>query len=143
MGNPSTSNIGAFIKPASGTVPVAASAGTRTSDAIDRMGFGSAVVFVQTGAAGGTPTTQSVTVKVQDSDDGSTGWADYEPDTENVATASAVTAVNSSTRLSVNLGYAKRYIRLHETVAFTGGTSPTLGVSSSVTLGGAVTKPTT
>jgi len=126
-----THNIGALIKAFLGVAPGARSAGAVNGPAIDRMGYGSATITVVTGAETGTPSARSSTCKLQDSADGSTGWAD-------IAGASvAVAAVDSVGEVDVNLAGAKRYVRVVNTTAFTGGTSPTLLSSATLVLGGA------
>lgn len=134
-------DVGAQLTTKIGNVPVAASAGTRNGAAIDRQGFLSAVISATCGAATGTPTSFTYDAKVQDSADGSTGWADYKPDGATVAAITQITAVNTNGRRNVNLVNAKRYIRVVETVAFVGGTSPTLAVAEDVILGGASEEP--
>lgn len=131
-------DVGAYVKPVIGNVPVASAAATLNGSSIDRSGYHSCVLFAQSGAATGSPTAQTLDAKIQDSDDGSTGWADV--------TGAAITqntAVNSSAKKSVNLQAVKRYTRVVATVAFTAGTSPTLGVSTAVVLGGARELPAT
>lgn len=126
-----TLNIGSLIKQAFGVGPAANAAGAVNGPAIDRMGYGSCSVAAITGLDTGTPSARSVTVKLQDSADGSTGWADI----TNAPTV-AVSAVSSIGEAEVNLASAKRYIRAVATTAFTGGTSPTLFSAAVVTLGG-------
>lgn len=134
---------GSQFKPVIGTVPAAASAGTRNGSAINRRLSGSnalalsATLVAVTGAATGTPTTQTLDAKIQDSADGSTGWADYiPPDQATVGAITQITAVNTVGDVDVNLAGAKQYIRVVEVLAFTGGTTPTLGVQTTVILGG-------
>lgn len=136
-------DINAYIKPVVANVPVASAASaTRNSAAIDRQNYLSAVLVATTGAATGSPTGIAVDAKVQDSADGSTGWADYvDPTTEATAAIAPVTAVNTLGKTNVNLSGAKRYIRVVETVALTAGTSPTIGIASHVILGGATVTP--
>lgn len=139
MANPNVSQIGHLISAKAGTVPVAASAGTRNGSAIDRQGMGSCVLQAQSGASSGTPTSFTLNAKLQDSDDGSTGWADYTPPS-GTAAITAITAVNTNAEKDIDLAGAKRYVRVQEVVAFVGGTAPTLGAATSVVLGGAVSK---
>ncbi len=128
-------DIGAQIKEVTGTVPAAQAAGAVNGAAIDRINYGSAVLFVTTGAETGSPSARSVTSKIQDSDDGSSGWNDVS------GMSLAVSAINSSGRLKLNLAGVKRYIRVVSTAAFTAGTSPTLANQASVILGGATAIP--
>lgn len=132
-----THNVGALVKTAIGVAPIFSAAATINGPAIDRLGYGSCVLAVQTGLDTGTPTTRSVIAKVQHSDDGSTNWTDLAVPVGGSFATSAITAVSSVAEVDVNLAGAKRYIRSVVTVAFTGGSSPTVGVASVVTLGGA------
>ena len=140
MANPNVSQIGSYILVKAGTVPAAQAAATRDGTAIDRLGYSSCVLFAQSGAVSGAPSTQTMDAKLQDSEDGSTGWADYTPPT-GTAAVTQITAASSVSEKDVDLAGAKRYIRVRETVAFTAGTSPTLGAATQVVLGGAVVKP--
>lgn len=133
-------NIGALIRGVVGTPPAAAkSAGTVNGAAIDRKpvglpGFDSCKLIVATGAESGSPTARSSTCTIQDSDNGSTGWANYVP--PNGAASVAVTAASSIGEVNVDLSSARRFIRVVEVVAFTGGTTPTLLTNAIVVLGG-------
>jgi len=122
-------NGGVRAKAFFGTVPAAAkSAGTVNGTGIDRKpkgttGFDSCKVTISNGVTSGTPTSFTNTVKVQDSADNSS-FADYTPPT---GSASAVNSTASSiAELDVDLSMARRYIRVVETIAFVGGTAPTL-----------------
>lgn len=143
MGIPQVSNIGAFIKPEKGTVPAAVAAGTRNGAAILRKGFGSCVLVGETGAVTGAPSAQNLAVKLQDSADGVT-FADYVPPGGVAADAAitTITAANTQARKDIDLSAARDYIRTVETASFTGGTSPTIGASSRLVLGGADSLPT-
>lgn len=138
---------GHAFKPVIGTVPALVAAGTRNGPAIDRatpggVHYSSLTLHTATGATAGAPTTQAVDSKLQTSGDGATGWADYVPPGETAAAAVAqITAASSNAEVDVNLEGAKRFIRVVETVAFTGGTAPTIGVSSTVILAGADRTP--
>lgn len=141
MANPNASQIGAYALPKQATVPAAASAGTRNSSAIDRLGYGSCVLAESVGATTGSPSSFTVDAKIQDSADGSTGWADYSPPLSASAAITQITAASTIGIKNVDLSGAKRYIRVQEVVAFSGGSTPTVGVASVVVLGGAVAKP--
>lgn len=130
-----THDIGSLVKHVVGTAPAASAAGAINGAAIDRKDYGSCVLLVATGAETGSPSARSATAKIQDSDDGSTGWADL------TGASVAVSVVSSSGSVKVNLAGAKRYIRVVNTIALTGGTSPTLANSTAVVLGGPTTIP--
>lgn len=138
-------DIGAHIKCVAGNVAENNSAGTRNGSAIDRESgqglFESCTLHVTAGAASGSPTAQTLDVKIQDSADGSTGWADYtQPDGTSAAIAQQ-TADAVDVELDVNLTGAKRYLRVVEVIAFTGGSSPAWGAGESVVLGGSPFEP--
>lgn len=154
MPNPHQSNIGAFLKVHDGAsppvqlgnVPAAASAGTRNSAAIPRGNFQSCKLNLRAGATTGTPTSFTADAKIQDSADGSTGWADYTPppgpgSTPATAAVTQITAASKMQSKDVDLATAKAFIRVVETVAFVGGTTPTLAVCSDVVLGGSAVLP--
>lgn len=135
--------LGVLFKPVKGLPPLANAAGTRNGAAIDRnvaggVMYNSATLYAASGAETGGPTTRTLDAKIQDSADGSTGWADYIPPGQaTVAAITQITAVNSEAEVDIDLSGAKRYIRVVETVAFTGGASPTLNSQETVILGGA------
>ena len=133
--------LGHLFKSITGTVPAAASAGTRNGTAINRRQNGAiaqgCTLFVSSGAETGAPSARTLDAKIQDSADGSTNWADYiPPDQTTVAAAPQIVAASSSSEVDVNLAGAKAYIRVVEVLAFTAGTTPTLGAQSSVSLYG-------
>lgn len=84
--------------------------------------YSSALLVGQTGAVTGAPTSFTCTWQVQDSPDNST-WANY-------GDPLVLTAAASADALSVKLVDADRYVRVVCTVAFVGGTTPTLYASS-------------
>jgi hypothetical protein len=133
---------GALYDVVKGTPPAAVSAGTRNGAAINRIGFRSLTLHAATGAETGSPSARTVNAKIQDSADGSTGWADYVPPGSSTAAAVAeITAANAEAEVDVDLAGAKAYVRVVEVTAFTGGTSPTLGVATTVVLGGPESVP--
>lgn len=136
MSSINVSSHGAEIKCATGTVPAASAAGTVNGSAIDRQGFDWAVVEVATGAVTGSPTTQTLDVKLQHSDSDSSGFADLTG-----AAVTQLTAASSRKRKTISLKGAKRYIRAVAVTAFSGGSTPTLASSSAVILGGAAMLP--
>jgi len=140
----------AWLSPQIGTAPAASAAGSVNGAAVDRVLPGvapglalSCDLVAQTGAATGGPTTQTLDAKIQDSPDGSTGWADYiPPGAASVAAIPQITAINTLARKRVDLSGARRYIRVVTTVGFTGGSSPTLGNAVVVELCGLENPPT-
>lgn len=141
-------DIGAIITTRKAIAPAARAAGATNGGGIDRATpggviYNSAALHTSTGAATGTPTSLTVTTKIQhSSDDGSTdAYADFAPD--GVTTAShVVSAAASEGELNgINLRGAKRYVRAVSTVAFVDGTSPTVLTSSVLTLSTANRNP--
>lgn len=127
---------GAYIVPKGGFFPISQAAGTVNGPAIDRSGKLSGILIALCGAATGTPTTQAVDAKLQDSADGSTGWADITG-----AAVTQMTADDSIQRVNVKLDTARQFIRVQLVVAFTGGASPEIPIASVVDLGGADVNP--
>lgn len=139
--HPSMNDIGSLVKTVKGIKVTNASAGTINGAAIDRQNYGSCELHHAAGDATGTPTTRTVDTKLQDSDDGSTGWNDYNPSGSGSGAAAQLTANDTEARKAIDLTGAKRYIRAVTVVAFTGGTSPAVPVAAAVVLGGATTLP--
>jgi hypothetical protein len=145
-------NIAAHLREEVGIHAQNASAGTINGPAIDRMpaggaGFNSVDVlcFRGTDAGGASPATAQFFL--EDSADGSTGWAVVQNRTPgnpngltNIQTA-AISTDDSLTLLSADLSGARRYIRVRCVVTLTGGTSPTCPVAAAVILGGGVELP--
>jgi|SRR3989344_944675 len=104
---------------------------TQTGAAIDTLGYNSASVALEVGAVSGTSPT--LDVAIEESADGSTGWA-------NVASFTQVTASNNSQAKRVDgLGTSrKRYLR---TVATIAGTSPSFAFAINLLLGRAFKEP--
>ena len=133
--NPRSNDIGAYIAPRHSVSPQSSAAtATINGSSVDRDSFNSCVVVASAGAATGSPTGVSVAFKLQHSDTGSGDWTDF-------ATGGALSAINTTARLDVDLRMAKRYVRVVTTAALTGGSSPTILVGAAVILGGAVNLP--
>jgi hypothetical protein len=129
-------NVGAYIKTdIKSHSPAANSAGTRNGAAIEIGATRSIVITANVGATSGTPDNFSVAYKLQDSLDGST-FADVANASDATLT---VTTASTAGELDVDLSRFCRqeatHFRFLETVAFTGGTSPTVLAGSTVTRG--------
>jgi hypothetical protein len=74
---------------------------------------------------------QTVATKLQDSADGSTGWADV-----SAAAATDLTADDTEDEVDIDLSGAKRYVRAVTTVSFTAGTTPSIPVAATLVLAG-------
>jgi len=139
--------LGTLFKPVKGNPPALPAAGVRNGAAIDRNVAGgvmyhSATLYAASGAETGAPSARTLDAKIQDSADGSTGWADYIPPGQlTVAAIPQIVAANAEAEVDVDLSGAKKFIRVVETLGFTGGTAPTLGATETVVLGGADRTP--
>lgn len=139
--------LGNVFGKAIGTLPLANSAGTRNGTGVDRATPGGTLYMGCTlsallGAETGTPTSFTADFKLQDSADNST-FADYVPP-GGVAADAAVTQMTAGSAISdvdIDLSGARRYIRVVETIAITGGTSPKVPASSTLLLYGADRTP--
>lgn len=139
--NPQITNGGAFIAPTLGISPQApTSSGTAIKgSAIDRLGYGSAVLSVAAGASSGSPSSFSVAGKIQHSDTTTDG--DFTDFTGGAITP--ITAVDTLAKVNVDLTGAKRYIRAVVTPTYVGGSSPYVFVGAQVVLAGSSNPPTT
>jgi hypothetical protein len=120
--------VGELIGTPTGIIPAAQLAGTVNGPAIARPG--SMTVVALTGAVTGSPSSFTVSMKVQESDDGTAGWTDVAG-----GALSVITAINE--RAELNLGPApKAFIRVVSVVAFVAGTAPAIQVAAIVVTGG-------
>ena len=129
------SDIGSNIKIVRVIAPHSNSGTSTNGPAIDRVGYASAVLYVDVGAVSGSPTSFTVDCKIQESSDGST-WADVSG-----ASIETISAANTQKELNIDLRGLKRYIRAVATVSFTGGSTPSVLVCASLVLGGASEYP--
>jgi hypothetical protein len=133
--HPTSNNIGAYVAPVLAVAPASSVAATVNGVAIDRINFESLVLHLTCGVATGSPTGQSVIVKLQHSDASGSGYEDFTDRNGNGASV-ALTANGSYTSVDIDLAGAKRYVRAVVTVAFTGGSGPAIPIAVSVILGG-------
>ena len=129
--------LGESAKVTAGIAPNTFAAGALTPIVIDRFGFEDAIVHLKVGAASGTPTAQSVSLKVQTGD--ASGGADMADVTD--ATLAALTTDNAEAQLDLDLAGYKRYLQVVPTVTLTGGTTPKIPVAVAVVLGKPMTIP--
>lgn len=87
---------------------------------------GPVTLFVFTGATTGSPSSFSVAAKLQESDDGSSGWTD-------LATQETLSVTSGSSLGKLRGIRTKRYLRSVLTPAFVGGSSPNVPTCSFVT----------
>lgn len=127
--HPLMHNIGAFIDTNNVShVPLANAAGARNGTGMEILGTRSIVLNVNVGATTGTPDSFSIIYKLQDSTDGSS-YSDA-TDVDGNAVTLTITAASAAYEKDVDLARACRaaatHVRWVETVAFVGGTSPTV-----------------
>ena len=120
--------------------PIAASA-VQTSAAIDTMGYNTAMVVVQNGAATGSPSSYTVDAKIQECD---TSGGSYTDITGATATQIVADAKLGTIRLEgLGTSARKRYIKVLVTPALSGGSSPKAIIGATVLLGRANQLPVT
>lgn len=136
MADPTVNHIGAYVVAKEGLPPKANGAGTRQGAVIDRADSSlayaqSCVLVAHVGAATGAPDSFTYDVKLQHGAlaDGS-DMADFDGGAIPQVTAAGLV------ELDVDLAGAKRYIRVVETVALSGGSSPSLPAGVAVVFGG-------
>lgn len=105
---------------------------------IDTLGLNADISLVaRTGAASGTPSAQSATFKVQESDTSGSGYTDITG-----WTTPAITADNTSAKIECPSAWIKkRYLRVVATVSFTSGTSPALPIFGGLLVRSASSEP--
>jgi hypothetical protein len=106
---------------------------------VDTLGYDNAKIHAYAVTTTSNPSVATVTVKLQESADGSTNWGDALDNTGVVIgftlDAHAADAVNAARVEGLNLN-RKRYLRVVATPAFTGGTSPAILFNSELVFGG-------
>lgn len=132
-------NVAQQVSLRGGIAPQVSAAATVTSPAaIDRWALGnpqSALLRAHTGAVTGAPSAISVVARLQHSDDGVGGWANFGAD------APTINAANAEAEVAVDLSGARRFLRVQTVIGFTGGTTPTIAVAAPVVFGGAERLP--
>ncbi len=140
------SHIGAYVKTDNlALVPAAQAAGTRQGTTFDPGRFGSAVLVGFTGATTGSPTAIRVMYEVETRDGSATSnaWVALK-DMDGNAVELTLSAASKAAELDVDLQYipvGHDQLRVVETVAFAGGTTPTVVTGALLMLGGASTLP--
>jgi hypothetical protein len=127
------SDVGALVGVRWSNEPDELAAGAANGAAVDRHALGlplSVVLAVRVGDIEGAPSAQTIDAKIQDSADGSTGWADITG-----AAITQITAANTAAFKDVDLTSARRHVRTVVTVGFTGGASPNAAVAAALVFG--------
>jgi hypothetical protein len=104
---------------------------------IDTMGFDSAMVTLEVGAVSGAPTSFTVDLKLQESDNNTT-WNDV---IGTVIPTITVPNVSAQMRIDGLSTTRKRYLRVVATPVFNAGMSPSIQISAHVMLGQAYNAP--
>jgi hypothetical protein len=108
---------------------------------VDTLGYDNAKIHAYAVTTTSNPSAATLAVKLQESADGSTNWADATDNTGTVISftldAHAADAFNAARIEGLNLN-RKRYLRLVGTPAFTGGTSPAIVANAELVFGGDV-----
>jgi hypothetical protein len=126
-GSASGGTLGEQTKVVNSAFAVSQAASAVSDAAINRLGYNTALVIANVGTVA-----TSFDLKVQDSTDGSTGWADLAVGQFGGVAITQITSANDETtvELEVDLRKAKQYIRLVATVvgaAVINGRSVVLG----------------
>jgi hypothetical protein len=133
--HPIRHDIGAYISTANlSHAPAANAAGTRNGTSLEIGATRSIVLTANVGARTGTPTSFSVSYKLQDSLDNST-FADVTGVANATLTITAAGAHELDVDLSRFCREAATHVRFLETVAFVDGTSPTVLAAATITRG--------
>lgn len=115
-----------------------------TGNAVDTLGYGSAVLHVRTGAASGTPTSASTVIKLQEC---ATSGGSYTDALDRTGTVIGKTidskAAAADTQLRIEgLGQNRlRFFKIVVTTTFVGGTTPKVATCGTILLGHPTVKP--
>ncbi len=136
-------DIGAYIKNVMGLAPVIITAGgagdnaDQNGPAIDRQGYLSCEFTLVAQAVLASGQSSTVDARIQDSANGSTGWADYGSPATQLTLEDGVANERGMVNGKVNLDGAKRYIRLVGKANPSAANTDTVDMAGVVTLGGA------
>ena len=148
IGVAGSKDVGAFINNVLGLAPVRVTAGggadnvDQNGPAIDRKGYLSCEFSLVAQGVLGTSETAAVEARIQDSIDGSSGWANY-GDPVAIALTDAVNNERGMANGKLNLDGAKRFIRLVGKANPSAGSTDTVDIAGVVTLGGPNELPAT
>lgn len=133
-------DIGGYLKASVNVLSTAANAEVDGSSAIQLVGPGydyqSGVLLVAVGSPTGSPSSFSVAADIEDSPDGSTGWAPVSG-----TSITAITAANGQDSVKFIARGTRGYIRAQVTPTFVGGSSPAIPVVAVIVLGGTTEDP--
>ena len=122
-------SLGELVKTVRALSPQSTLGGAVTGVAIDRKGYQSAVFTVITGAIGGTPDATTCAVQITEC---ATSGGTY----TNISGATAtLTIANTVAEVNLEIGGNLGFLQLSETTTFTGGSTPTLLLGATCTLG--------
>jgi hypothetical protein len=118
---------GEWFAPAIGILPSPQVASTVNGPAVARTG--SMTVVAMTGVTTGTPSSFTVTIKLQDSPDGTTDWVDV-----SAAALPVITTINTLAELNWPMS-VRAFVRAVSIVTFVAGTAPTVQVAAIILMG--------
>jgi hypothetical protein len=138
-------NVAAIVTVAAFDISGQASAGTINGAGADAKqdGYGPYAcgwITAKLGNITGTPTGQTLTVKLQDSADNST-FADFKDESGSVVQSKVGLSAAGITKLPFVAKNARRYLRAVAVLGFTGGTAPKADVGLVLSLSGPVSAP--
>jgi hypothetical protein len=144
-------DVGRYVKLATGLMPVTLTAGAGTDNvdqfgpAINRDGYLSALVGLNVSASMASGQSIAVTVRVQDSADGTTGWNDFlggDPAVPAAVTLLQANQAGGQLQLyNIDLSGAKTFIRVAAKGNLSAASVDTAILSSCIVLGGAHNLP--
>lgn len=137
MSLPLKKDIGAWVKAEHTLSPQNSADDTTTSGAsVDKGDALSGVIVGSIGAVTGTPTGISVIFRLQDSPDGTTGWANVLDLAAAIVETAPATAIDTTVELDVLLQPTKQFLRIQSIVDLTAGTTPTVDVGAVLVVAG-------
>lgn len=136
-----TNSTNELIKLVSAITPALATTALSTSSAIDRNGYKSAVLAVETGETSGTPDSFTAVGKIWHC---ATSGGTYTAYTSNEQSTTLTTVATASTLVTraIDLTGAYRYIKVEQARAFVGGTTPKVNAHCYLVLGASTDLPT-
>ncbi len=141
-------DLGSFVTPKLAIIPVQVTAGAGNEldvngPSVDRIGYRAGVLVCPVRATLTAAATFTVSVKVQHSDTGTSGWADFAGPTSNLVLTGAADGSTESglLELNLNLTTAKRYIRAVITGTLSASATDTARAAGAFVLSGAAEKP--
>lgn len=142
-------DLGSFVTPKLAIIPVQVTASGTDPElsvngpTVDRLGYRTGILTCPVAATLAATNTFTVSAKVQHSDTGTSGWADFAGPTNNLVLTGAADGSTESglLELNLNLTTAKRYIRAVITGTLSAAETDTARAAGAFILSGAAEKP--